>query len=433
MAKNKISDYSATPANNTDINNIDIAEGCSPSGINNAIRELMADLKDWQAGSESGQALAVASGGTGGETAAAARTNLSAAQSGANSDITSLSGLTTPLSVAQGGTGIQVTRTISNVALTSNVVTITTSAAHGYLVNDSVTVTATTQTTVNGTYIIASVPTSTTFTYAKTASDIPSTSDTGSVVSSSYIKLANASGILPVVNGGTGLATLTANNVMLGNGTSTPSFVAPSTSGNVLVSNGTTWQSGTYTPAALSTASGSAPSYSARAWARFNATSSADLSATYSQSGTTVTVTATSHGLYVGNKVYINITSGTGVDGTYTVSSVANDNTFTYTAGTSLTTLGTASLQFRTVDGAGNIGRVSYIAEGRYVINFVTAMPDANYVLNGNSGELGSFNAGTNSVISIVETNTGCVLIQNSDPSANSFRDYSYNSIQVLR
>jgi hypothetical protein len=46
-----------------------------------------------------------------------------------------------------------------------------------------------------------------------------------------------------VTSGGTGLATLTANNVILGNGTSTPSFVAPSTSGNVLTSNGTTWQS----------------------------------------------------------------------------------------------------------------------------------------------------------------------------------------------
>ena len=46
-----------------------------------------------------------------------------------------------------------------------------------------------------------------------------------------------------VAQGGTGLSTLTANNVILGNGTSTPLFVAPSTSGNVLTSNGTTWQS----------------------------------------------------------------------------------------------------------------------------------------------------------------------------------------------
>jgi hypothetical protein len=50
-------------------------------------------------------------------------------------------------------------------------------------------------------------------------------------------------GTLPVANGGTGLTTLTANNVILGNGTSTPSFVAPSTTGNVLTSNGTTWVS----------------------------------------------------------------------------------------------------------------------------------------------------------------------------------------------
>lgn len=49
--------------------------------------------------------LAVANGGTGGTTAATARSNLSAAASGANSDITSLAGLTTALSVAQGGTG----------------------------------------------------------------------------------------------------------------------------------------------------------------------------------------------------------------------------------------------------------------------------------------------------------------------------------------
>jgi hypothetical protein len=52
MAKNKVSEYSATAANNTDIGGINIAEGCAPSGINNAIRELMAQLKDMQAGTD---------------------------------------------------------------------------------------------------------------------------------------------------------------------------------------------------------------------------------------------------------------------------------------------------------------------------------------------------------------------------------------------
>ena len=52
MAKNKISEFSSTPANNTDIAGINIAEGCAPSGINNAIRELMAQLKDQQTGTD---------------------------------------------------------------------------------------------------------------------------------------------------------------------------------------------------------------------------------------------------------------------------------------------------------------------------------------------------------------------------------------------
>jgi hypothetical protein len=51
--------------------------------------------------------------------------------------------------------------------------------------------------------------------------------------------------VLGVAGGGTGLSTLTANNVILGNGASNPTFVAPGTTGNVLTSNGTTWTSAT--------------------------------------------------------------------------------------------------------------------------------------------------------------------------------------------
>jgi hypothetical protein len=50
MPKVKISEFDVNPDNNTDINNINIAEGCAPSGINNAIRQLMSDLKEFQTG-----------------------------------------------------------------------------------------------------------------------------------------------------------------------------------------------------------------------------------------------------------------------------------------------------------------------------------------------------------------------------------------------
>ena len=62
----------------------------------------------------------------------------------------------------------------------------------------------------------------------------------GALTGADFLTTASA---VTVAQGGTGLATLTANNVILGNGTSNVQFVAPGTSGNVLTSNGTTWQS----------------------------------------------------------------------------------------------------------------------------------------------------------------------------------------------
>src|SRR5512147_1361702 len=59
MPKTKISEYSTTNTDNSDIESINIAEGCAPSGINNAIREIMVHLKEFQTGS-SGDPLTVA-------------------------------------------------------------------------------------------------------------------------------------------------------------------------------------------------------------------------------------------------------------------------------------------------------------------------------------------------------------------------------------
>jgi hypothetical protein len=167
MAKNKVSEWSATPANNTDIANIDIAEGCAPSGINNAIREIMAQVKDMQ--------------------------------SGADGDSFNVGG-------------------------------------DLYVADD---------TTIAGTVIIGESLTTTGFIVATSGF---SGNLTGNVTGNVSGTSANVTGTVAVANGGTGLTTLTANNVMLGNGASTPTFVAPGTSGNVLTSNGTTWTSATPAP-----------------------------------------------------------------------------------------------------------------------------------------------------------------------------------------
>lgn len=52
MSKNKISEYSSSAAGNTDIAGINIGEGMLPSDVNNSIRELMAQLKHQQAGTD---------------------------------------------------------------------------------------------------------------------------------------------------------------------------------------------------------------------------------------------------------------------------------------------------------------------------------------------------------------------------------------------
>jgi len=83
---------------------------------------------------------------------------------------------------------------------------------------------------------------------------------------------------LTVAQGGIGAATLTANNVLLGNGTSALQVVAPSTAGNVLTSNGTTWVSST--PTAVNTAQ------LAKAWVNF-AGASGSINSSYNVSSVT--------------------------------------------------------------------------------------------------------------------------------------------------
>lgn len=78
-----------------------------------------------------------------------------------------------------------ITASVTNKALTSNIATLTTAAAHGLCVGMQITV-AGVDATFNGDYKIATVPSTTTFTYAKTASNVTSTAVTppGSVTSS---------------------------------------------------------------------------------------------------------------------------------------------------------------------------------------------------------------------------------------------------------
>lgn len=124
MPKTKISEYSTTNADNTDIQSINIAEGCPPSSINDAIRELMVHLKNFQTGASAdpltvaGTFVASGSATINGTSIPASKTlaDTNSSQtltnktiSGSSNTITNISltaSVTGTLPVANGGTGI---------------------------------------------------------------------------------------------------------------------------------------------------------------------------------------------------------------------------------------------------------------------------------------------------------------------------------------
>ena len=128
---------------------------------------------------------------------------------------------------------------------------------------------------------------------------------------------------LTVAQGGTGAATLTANNVLLGNGTSAPQFVDPSTTGNLLSSNGTTWVSSA--PIATST------SQLAKAWAQWRGAAPSVINGSFNISS--ITTTATGYYTIVfttpmANANYSAIMSGgTVISGANSSQAIFTDNT----------------------------------------------------------------------------------------------------------
>ena len=137
---------------------------------------------------------------------------------------------------------------------------------------------------------------------------------------------------LTVAQGGIGAATLTANNVLLGNGTSAPQAVAPSTSGNVLTSNGTTWVSSALsiypltTGTAVASTSGTSidftgiPSWVKRITVMFNGVSTNGTSPVIIQIGagsvTTSGYNSSGTGFSAGGTGSSNFTTGFGVEDT---------------------------------------------------------------------------------------------------------------------
>lgn len=83
----------------------------------------------------------------------------------------------------------------------------------------------------------------TTITLGNTAIQLGNTVSTLNNMTFANVTINSVSTPITAAQGGTGLVTITANGVMVGNGTGSITTVSPGTSGNVLTSNGTVWVS----------------------------------------------------------------------------------------------------------------------------------------------------------------------------------------------
>jgi hypothetical protein len=212
------------------------------------------------------------------------------------------------------------------------------------------------------------------------------------------INLANGvTGTLPIANGGTGetsrqaamdalAGAVTSGQYLRGNGTDVVMSAiqaadVPTLNQNTTGSAGSVTGDATGSTFGFNSGYGSvATAYGCRAWVNFNGIANSNLSGTYSRTSpsTTVFVTATSHGLITGNRVFLDFTTGTAVDGDYEVT-VTGVNTFTVTTVASTTTSGNVTLVRNTIRGSGNISSISDNGVGDYTLNFAVALPDGNY------------------------------------------------------
>ena len=186
--------------------------------------------------------------------------------------------------------------------------------------------------------------------------------------SGSWVRMLDADTDVTVAQGGTGLSTLTANNVILGNGTSTPLFVAPGSNGNVLTSNGTTWSStapatsGTVTAVSVASTNGFAGSSSG------GATPALTLS-------TSIT------GVLKGNGTAISAgTAGTDYVAPTTATNFTATQTFTGSSSATAIVLNDAA-EVATVSATAATGTINYDITTQSVV-YYTSNASANWTVN---------------------------------------------------
>jgi hypothetical protein len=298
---------------------------------------------------------------------------------------------------------------------------------------------------------------------------------------------------LPVASGGTASTTLTANNVILGNGTSAPLFVAPGSNGNVLTSNGTTWTSAAPPASGVSSFSAGTTGFTPNTATTGAVTLGGTLGVSNGGTGQT---TYTNGQLLIGNttgntltkatltaSTGISITNGAGsisiaatnngtvtsVGGTGTVNGVSLSGTVTSSGNLSLSgSVSIAGSQVTSGDiaaaritsalnaggsapiyacrawvnfngtgvvairASGNVSSITDNGTGDYTANFTTVIGDANYSVQHSFGSSG-VDVGDNVRVQAIKSMTSSAVRSYQVRAAASTLDWEFMSIAIFR
>jgi hypothetical protein len=257
-----------------------------------------------------------------------------------------------------------------------------------------------------------------------------------SISASQVVTLANA---LPVASGGTGGATYTANNVLLGNGTSAFQTVAPGTSGNLLTSNGTTWTSAA-APSGMIYPGAGIPNSTGSAWGTsYSTTGTGTVVALATSPSFTTPVLGTPTSGNLANCTFPTLNQNT-TGSSATVTGNATGSTFGFNSGYgSVATAygcrawvnfnGTGTVAIR---GSGNVSSITDNGTGAYTVNFSTAMPDANYCTNATGTHDGGAYVAWGTVANDTPPTTSAVRTDFLN-NAGSTTDVSFAQVSIIR
>lgn len=170
-----------------------------------------------------------------------------------------------------------------------------------------------------------------------------------------------------------------------------------------------------------------------KAWVNFNGTFAVVSGLAYSRSGTTVTVTWTSHGQSTGFGILVQSATDTGLVSTnyYTIT-VINANTITFQTTSTGAASGTLSVVGNMIRSSYNVSSITKLGAGLYSVNYANSLPDSNYAVVTGFQTIGTAPSNYVNVVSVNSQSTSSVNLGTAGFGWNSGADTPFVYLAIF-